>query len=78
IISDYSLFVDSIALDQQFKISQVREIENAKYVLKTTSNGITSVIEPNGEIIKELHKYKSETLEQTIYLNDYNTICMNI
>ncbi|MDE4955189.1 nitrilase-related carbon-nitrogen hydrolase, partial [Francisella tularensis] len=47
ISSDDSWFGDSIAREQQLHISQVRAIENAKYVLPTTSNGITAVIEPN-------------------------------
>lgn len=78
IISDDSWFGDSIAREQQLQISQVRAIENAKYVLTTTSNGITSIIKPNGEIEKELPKDTRGTLEQTIYLNDYQTIWLKI
>ncbi|MFV9981831.1 MAG: apolipoprotein N-acyltransferase [Francisella endosymbiont of Hyalomma asiaticum] len=78
IISDDSWFGDSIAREQQLQISQVRAIENAKYVLTITSNGITAVIEPNGKIIKELPKDTRATLKQTIYLNDYRTIWMSV
>ncbi|AIT08561.1 acyltransferase [Candidatus Francisella endociliophora] len=76
VISDDSWFGDSIAREQQLQISQVRAIENAKYVLTTTSNGITSIIKPNGEIEKELPKDTRGTLEQTIYLNNYQTVWM--
>ncbi|ASG68262.1 apolipoprotein N-acyltransferase [Francisella halioticida] len=78
VISDDSWFGDSIARDQQLQISQVRAIENAKFVLTTTSNGITSVISTNGKIEKELPKNTRGILEKTIYLNSYKTIWMEI
>ncbi|MBK2025929.1 apolipoprotein N-acyltransferase [Francisella philomiragia] len=78
IISDDSWFGDSIAREQQLQISQVRAIENIKYVLTTTSNGITAVINPDGVIVKELPKDTRASLEQTVYLNDYHSIWMRI
>lgn len=78
IISDDSWFGDSIAREQQLQISQVRAIENSKYVLTTTSNGITAVINSDGIIVKELPKDTRASLEQTVYLNDYHSIWMKI
>lgn len=78
IISDDSWFGNSIAREQQLQISQVRAIENNKYVLTTTSNGITAVINSDGVIVKELPKNTRASLEQTVYLNDYHSIWMKI
>ncbi|MED7819123.1 MULTISPECIES: apolipoprotein N-acyltransferase [unclassified Francisella] len=78
VISDDSWFGDSIAREQQLQISQVRAIENSKFVLTTTSNGITSVINSKGKIEKELPKDTRGILEKTIYLNSHETIWMQI
>ncbi|QIV96152.1 apolipoprotein N-acyltransferase [Allofrancisella inopinata] len=78
VISDDSWFGDSIARDQQLQISQVRAIETSKYVLATTSNGITAIIDPSGVIVKELPKDTQATLESEIYLNDFETIWLKI
>ncbi|QIV94628.1 apolipoprotein N-acyltransferase [Allofrancisella frigidaquae] len=78
VISDDSWFGDSIARDQQLQISQVRAIETSKYVLATTSNGITAIIDPSGIIVKELPKDTQATLESEIYLNDFETIWLKI
>ncbi len=78
VISDDSWFGDSIARDQQLQISQVRAIENAKFVLTTTSNGITSIINTRGKIEKELPKDTRGILEKTVYLNSYTTIWIEI
>jgi apolipoprotein N-acyltransferase len=78
VISDDSWFGDSIARDQQLQISQVRAIENDRFVLTTTSNGITSVIKPNGEIEKQLAKDTRGTLEATIYHLNTQTVWLKI
>ncbi|MFT4694188.1 MAG: apolipoprotein N-acyltransferase [Francisella sp.] len=78
VISDDSWFGDSIARDQQLQISQVRAIENDRYVLTTTSNGITSVIKPNGEIEKQLAKDTRGTLEATVYNLKTQTVWLKI
>ena len=78
VISDDSWFGDSIARDQQLQISQVRAIENDRYVLTTTSNGITSVIKPNGEIEKQLTKDTRGTLEAIVYHLNTQTVWLKI
>ena len=78
VISDDSWFGDSIARDQQLQISQVRAIENDRFVLTTTSNGVTSVIKPNGSIEKQLPKDTRGTLEATVYKLNTQTIWLKI
>jgi len=78
VISDDSWFGDSIARDQQLQISQVRAIENDRFVLTTTSNGITSIINPNGSIEKQLPKDVRGTLEATVYKLTTETIWLKI
>ncbi len=78
VISDDSWFGDSIARDQQLQISQVRAIENDRFVLTTTSNGITSIIKPNGSIEKQLPKDTRANLEATVYMLNTETIWLKI
>ena len=78
VISDDSWFGNSIARDQQLQISQVRAIENDRFVLSTTSNGITAIIKPNGYIEKELPKDIRNTLEGTVYKLNTETIWLKI
>ncbi|MFC4891934.1 apolipoprotein N-acyltransferase [Pseudofrancisella aestuarii] len=74
VISDDSWFGDSIARPQHLQISQVRAIETGKYVLQTTNNGLTAIIEPNGKLQSLLPKDTQANLEGTIYSTDSYTI----
>ncbi|AXA33483.1 apolipoprotein N-acyltransferase [Francisella adeliensis] len=74
IISDDSWFGDSIARYQQLQISEVRAIENSKFVLSTTSNGITAIIAPDGTITKQIPKDIRANLEGNIYINHFKSI----
>lgn len=78
VISDDSWFGDSIARDQQLQISQVRAIENYRYLLATTSNGITAVIKPDGSIESELAKDTRGVLKAKIYYLTDETIWFKI
>lgn len=74
IISDDSWFGDSIARYQQLQISEVRAIENAKFVLSTTSNGITAIIAPDGSINDQIPKDIRANLNGKIYINHFKTL----
>ena len=74
IISDDSWFGDSIAKDQQLQIAQVRAIESGKYILHTTTDGVTAIIEPNGSIKNIIAKNKRKNLTDYINKTTSNTI----
>ena len=74
VISDDSWFGNSNASYQQLQMAQVRAIENSKYVVATSSSGITAIINPKGKIIKSLPKNKQATLTGYVYKTKSNTI----
>ena len=78
VISDDSWFGDSIARYQHLQITQVRAIENAKYVLHDTNNGITVIINPEGQIVEMLPKNTQAILESDVYSTQSYTIWSKI
>ena len=67
IISDDAWFGDSLAPWQHEQISQMRAIETGRYAVQATNNGVTSIINAQGEIIKQLPRNKQEVLHGSIY-----------
>ncbi len=53
-ISDDGWYGDSSAPFQHFEIARFRAIENGRFVLRGTNNGITAIIDPYGRVRKEI------------------------
>ncbi|HET7214509.1 MAG TPA: apolipoprotein N-acyltransferase [Terriglobia bacterium] len=53
-ISDDGWYGDSSAPFQHFEMARFRAIENGRFVLRGTNNGITAIIDPYGRIRKEI------------------------
>ena len=49
--------------------SQFRALENRRFVLRTTNNGMTAVINPKGEIVKKFEQYKEGYLLSSIKID---------
>jgi apolipoprotein N-acyltransferase len=61
-ISNDAWFGKSIASAQHLQIGQMRALESGRYMLFSTNNGITAIINPNGKIIKSLPRDKTAVL----------------
>lgn len=61
-LSDDAWFGHSIAAAQHLQMAQMRALETGRYLLTVTNNGITAIINPNGEVVKQLPAFKSSTL----------------
>ena len=57
-LSNDSYFGRSDAREQHLLLVRMRAIENRRYIVRSTNDGITAVIDPAGRIAKRLPSYK--------------------
>ena len=50
-VSNMGWFGRSNAMEQQLQHSQARSLENGRYMVRATNNGITAIINPNGQVV---------------------------
>ncbi|WP_440615605.1 apolipoprotein N-acyltransferase [Cysteiniphilum sp. 6C5] len=67
VISDDAWFGDSLAPWQHEEISQMRAIETGRYVIQATNNGVTSIINPEGQTIASLPRNEQTVLKGKVY-----------
>jgi len=60
-ISDDAWYVDVAAL-QELEMARLRAIENRRYLLRATNDGITAVIDPYGRIENQIARYQTTAL----------------
>ena len=65
-ISDDSWFGDSLGPKQHEQIRQTRAQETGRFLVSTTNNGMTSIINPKGIIIKKIPPFTRGVLHQKI------------
>jgi apolipoprotein N-acyltransferase len=57
-ISNDAWYGDSAAAYQHLEMARLRAIENRRYLLRATNNGITTVIDPYGRVLNQLPRYQ--------------------
>jgi apolipoprotein N-acyltransferase len=57
-LSNDGYFGHSEARDQHLMLVRMRAVENRRFVIRATNDGITAVADPSGRIIKELPPYR--------------------
>lgn len=67
VLTDDSWFGASWAAAQHLQIAQMRALENGRFLLFSSNNGITAVINPHGEIIKQLPPFTRAYLKATLH-----------
>lgn len=68
-VSNDSWFGRSIGPLQHLQMAQMRAIENQQYVLRSTGNGVTAIIDPSGNI-----NQRSKQFEQTVVSGEFFTV----
>src|SRR4029077_5098026 len=56
-ISNDSWFGKSAARYQHLQIVRMRAAENARWILRATDNGVTTVIDPAGRVVRTTQEY---------------------
>ena len=57
-ISNDAWYGESAAAYQHLEMARLRAIENHRYLLRATNNGLTTVIDPYGRVLAELPRYQ--------------------
>ena len=66
-VSNDTWFGHSIAPAQHMQIAQARALENGRWLMRGTNNGITAIVDPQGNVIKQLPQYQQGALTAEVY-----------
>ena len=62
-VSNDSWFGDSIGPHQHLEMARLRALENGRYVMRATSNGITAIIDDQGRLLDQLPQFETARLD---------------
>lgn len=66
-VSNDTWFGESIAPAQHMQIARIRAIENGRWVIRGTNNGLTVLINSQGEIVEQLPQFQEAVLRGQVY-----------
>ena len=66
-ISNDTWFGESIGPSQHFQIARMRAKENGKYLLRSTNDGITAIVDDKGDVVGRLPRFEPDLLTGTIH-----------
>ena len=72
-ISNDSWFGESIGPLQHLEMAQMRAAENGRYMIRSTNNGISAVIDQQGKIIDQSEQFVQTTLHSKVSLFEGDT-----
>lgn len=61
-VSNDAWFDDSLAAEQHLQIARMRAVENGRWVVRGTNDGITALISPKGEVVDRLSRESAGVL----------------
>lgn len=66
-VSNDTWFGASIGPHQHLQMARLRALENGRYVIRATSNGITAIIDPNGRLAERAPQFETTLLTGEFY-----------
>ncbi|WP_311062846.1 apolipoprotein N-acyltransferase [Halomonas sp. DWK9] len=66
-VSNDTWFGASIGPHQHLQMARLRALENGRYVIRATSNGITAIINPRGELVDRAPQFETTYLTGEFY-----------
>jgi apolipoprotein N-acyltransferase len=72
-VSNDTWFSHTIAPDQHLQIARMRALENGRWLVRSTNNGLTALIAPDGKISMSIPAYKEGVLHGTIQSRNGHT-----
>ena len=72
-ISNDTWFGTSIGPPQHMQIARARALENGKYLIRATNNGITAIVDDQGAVVSRLPQFVASVLTGTVHANSGTT-----
>ena len=72
-ISNDAWFGDSIGPHQHMHSARARALENQRYLIRASNNGISAIVNRRGKIVKQLDQFKKDTLYGEVYASSGKT-----
>ena len=66
-VSNDTWFGASIGPHQHLQMARLRALENGRYVVRATSNGITAIIDPEGHIVERAPQFETTLITGEFY-----------
>jgi apolipoprotein N-acyltransferase len=62
-LSNDTWFSHSIGPDQHFQIARMRAVENGRWLVRSSNNGISAIVDHQGKVVKIAPRYEQAVLE---------------